>query len=555
MATSRAGWLAIALATTGMTGAGAVAQTAAAERVSAAEVERIVAASFPADAPGAAVIVMLGGRTLYAGGRGLADTGGARAITPDTPIRLGSITKQIVAAVVLQLVAEGRVRLDDPLSRFFPDWPSPGANATVRQLLNHSSGLQDFSKIPGWMLSPPSLQPNSTADLIALIRSRPAVSPPGERWEYNNGGYVVLGAIVEQVTGKPWHQAVVERIGRPLGLKTLAYAEASTGAARGYSREGGAYAPARGVHISVAGAAGGLVASVADLARWARALHGGRVVSRALYAEMIAPARLTGGGTEPYGFGLRLRELRGRPALVHGGSGRGLDAASAWVPAAELFVAVLANTDDPATDPDVLVQRLAALAMGQPVPSFTPVDPPANVAALFGTYQAERGPALRFFPRDGKLWLGRDDDEQEAFAAGDDRFFFGAGSLTWFQFRRDGAGVPVVAVHRVEAAGPTLATRTGDAPAPVAIAPAVLARYVGTFKTEAPVVSVALSGDGRLTIAAFGQSPTPLRPVSATEFRVEGGIMRVVFHPEGNRVDRLTLIRGARELHGTRVTS
>ena len=545
--------IALAMAAGGVTAASAQTPVPPMARVTAEDARRTIAAALPADGPGAAVIVMQGERTLFAGGRGLADLTAGRAMTADTPVRLGSITKQFTAAVVLQLVAEGRIGLDDPVSRFFPDWPAPGAGATVRQLLNHSSGLFDFSKIPGWMMSPPSLRPNSTADLLAVMRSRPAVTPPGERWEYNNGGYVLLGAIVEQVTGKPWHQVVVERIGRPLGLTTLAWAGGDTDAALGYSRGEGGFGPARGVHISVAGAAGGLVASAADLARWARALHGGKVVSPALYAEMIAPARLNDGRTEPYGFGLRLRTIRGQRALVHGGSGRGLDAASAFLPASGVFVAVLANTDDAQTKSDDLMQRLAALALGQPIPSFTRVElPAAALTPLFGTYSPDAGPALRFFARDGRPWLGRGNDEAEAIPAGEDRFFFGDVSLTWFRFRRDDAA-PIIEVHRVEAAAPLVAARTGDAPPPLAIAPAVLRRYVGTYRTEVPVVTVAFDGGGRLMLTPAGQPAMMLRPVSATEFRVEGSITRVVFHPDGERVDRLTLHRGARSLNGVRV--
>lgn len=156
------------------------ATTAAAQPAGfATEAATLVAHAYPADAPGAAVIVMRGDRLLYAGARGRADLAAHRAITPDTVFRLGSITKQLTAAVVLQLVAERRLSLDDPLSRFFPDWPPPAAQATVRQLLNHTSGLQDFTKIPGFMMSAPTLRPNSTADLVAITRARPAVSAPG----------------------------------------------------------------------------------------------------------------------------------------------------------------------------------------------------------------------------------------------------------------------------------------------------------------------------------------------------------------------------------------
>ena len=521
------------------------------------DADALLQASYPADGPGVAVIVTRGGRVIYTSGRGLADLETRRAITPDTPFRLGSIAKQFTAATVLQLVKEGVLSLDDPISRFLPDFPQPGATATVRQLLNHSSGVQDFSKIPGWMGSEPSLRPHSTADLVALTISRPSPSAPGQRWEYNNGGYVLLGAIIEKVTGKAWHEAVNERIARPLGLSSLVYAgadEAGSARARGYSGEAGSFRPARGVHMSVAHAAGGLVASVSDMAKWAQALHGGRVVSPALYQEMIQPAQLADGSTQPYGFGLRLQKIRGLAAYVHGGAGRGLDTDSVYVPSEELFVAVFANSDDLGVAPSSVTRRLAAMALGEPIPSFTrAVVDVASIEPLFGAYAADKAPPLRFFERDGKFFVGQENNEKEALAAGQDRFFFGPNDLAWIRFERRPGGAHAIEVHRPDAAQPQRAVRTGPVPPAFTVAPAVLQTYVGRYQTETLALTIAHGENKGLTITPAGQGPLPLRPVSETEFRIDGTPMRLVFHPERGKVDRLTLYRGARELHGRRV--
>jgi CubicO group peptidase (beta-lactamase class C family) len=468
---------------------------------------------------------------------------------------MGSIVKQFTAAIILQLVAEGKISLDDPISRFFPDWPKPAAGATVRQLLNHTSGIQDFSKIPGW-IAKNRHRAFTTAELLALFRELPARAQPGQAWEYNNGGYVMLGAIVEKATGKAWHEALAERITGPLGLRTIAHAfprDIASAAARGYTKVDGRQQPVELSRMNVAHAAGGLHGSVSDMAKWAQALHHGRVISPALYREMIRPAKLGDGSTQPYGFGLRLREIRGRPALVHGGAGGGLDTDSVYIPSADLFVAVFANSDKPATDPSNLTRRLAALALGEPIPTFTRADTSlASIEPLFGAYSAERGPPRRFFARDGKLYFGRGDEEREAFAAGGDRFFFGPGELAWFRVVRQSDGAHVMELHDPEAAAPLRAVRSGAVPAAVAVAPVVLQTYAGTYQTETLAVTVALGGNGRLTMTPAGQPTMSLRPVSETEFRIDGTPMRVVFHPENGEVNGFTLYRGARELHGRR---
>ena len=520
------------------------------------QADAILAAAYADDQPGAAAIVMRGGEVVWSGARGLADIDTGRAITPQTVFRTGSITKQFVAATILTLIAEGKLSLDDPVSRFFPDWPQPGARATVRQLLNHSSGIFDYTKIPGYMMSEPTLRPTTTADLIAVIRSQPSRAEPGAAWEYNNGGYVILGAILEQLTGKPWHEAVIERIGKPLGLTTLGYAleaEAKPATAHFYGAENGRPIPARGVHMSVAHGAGGLVASVEDMAKWAQALHPGGVIGSDLYREMTSRAQLADGSSRPYGFGLRLLRVRGRAALVHGGAGRGVDTGSVYIPSDDVFVAVFSNSDELETDASMVVQRLAALAVGQPIPAFTAAEVPlAEIEPLFGAYQAEGGPQLSFFARDGKLYLGDGDQERPVLAAGGDRFFFADRGLMWMAFERQDGGAHVMKLDPPDEAQPVRAVRSGPVPAPFAVAPEVLASYVGTYATEQPVVTVALGENGWLTIAPAGQPGIALRPVSDTEFRADAAGFRVVFHPENGRTDKLTMYRGARELHGTR---
>lgn len=434
----------------------------------------MLAAAYPADQPGAAVVVMRRGRVVYTAGRGLADLEARRPITPRTVFRLGSITKQFTAAVILQLVQEGRISLDDPVSRFYPDYPQPGARATVRQLLNHTSGIRSYTTVREWTVRENFARTHTTDEMIAISRDLPPPSQPGEAFQYNNSGYILLGGIIERVTGMPWHQAVVERIARPLGLGSIAYGEsvrAGPRVARGYRAGAGTQQPAWTVHMSVPHAAGGLVGAVGDLARWARALHNGRVVRSDLYREMIRPTPLPGGATRNYGFASRLEDVRGRPTIGHGGGIFGFVTESIYVPSEDLFVAVFANSEDPAARPEIVARRLVALAIGDPYPVFTrAVEDPAALEPMLGVYRfGGNRPPLHFFARDGRYFTqGQGQAEVEAIPAGGGRFYYDS-SLAWFELQQGPAGAPLMLMHRAEARGAERAVRIGPIPAEPAV--------------------------------------------------------------------------------------
>ena len=507
------------------------------ERAIGAEADAILAAAYPADGPGAAAIVTRHGQPVYTGARGISATG--QPLTAQSVFGLGSITKQFTAALVLQLAAEGKLSLDDPLGKFFPDWPQPGATATVRQLLNHTSGIQDFSKVPGW-INQNRDRDVTTQELLAITQKLGSKAAPGESWEYNNGGYIILGAIVEKVTQRPWFEAIETRIAKPLGLASL----------RGTSAESGG-----SKLLTAASAAGGLEATVGDLGKWADALHHGKVVTPALYAEMTAPAKLTGGKTAPYGFALRLRYLRGHKVFEHGGAGQGIDADSGYLPDDDVFVAVLGNSNQLQTDTSVTLRRLGALAIGAPLPMFSPATVDAQaVAPLIGEYSGE-GRKVRFFERDGTWIIGAGPDEMKLVAAGDGKFYSASTGLAWIEFSRDANGGVVADLYDPQDAKPERYVRVGDIPADaeVRVPAEVLQSYTGDYQTETLAVTVSLTDKGKLVMAPKGQEPIGLRPISQTEFMTDDGRMKVAFFADGGAVNRFTMYRGARELHGTRI--
>jgi CubicO group peptidase (beta-lactamase class C family) len=500
-----------------------------------AKADSIVNHAWPADGPGGAVIVTEGGKTIYERGRGLANVETKNPIAPDTVFRIGSITKQFSAAVLLQLIHEGKLSLDDPLSKFLPDYPQPGASATVRELLNHTSGIQSYTDIPGWMVEANTNRPYTTQQLIDVFKDKPQVTKPGETWAYNNSGYILVGAIIEKVTGKPWYQAVHDRIAVPLHLTTLRYGTAesatpnmATGYAIGADGKAGA---APKIDMSVPGAAGALIGTVGDLATWANALHHGRVLDPVSYKEMITPTKTADGKEWPYGFGMAVGDIRGHLTIGHDGGIFGFVTSSVYVPEKDVFVAVFVNSLPPVTAPDMVASKLAMLAIGDPFPVFhaQPVDVKA-VEPLLGVYEIEGGDAERlFYERDGKLFTRRTGgSDTEVFPAGDNRYFY-EGGVTWFDIK---PGMPpVMQMYQNGASEPELAKRTGPVPPEPKAADvprSTLERYVGTYTVGGNEAVVLLDEKG-LTVKLGDQPTLRLTPTSTTEFSVEQVDAKVVF--------------------------
>lgn len=524
-----------------------------------APAQAILEAAFPADGPGGAAIVTRRGEVVYVGARGLADISTGRPIDVDTTFRLGSITKQFTAALTLKLVDQGRLSLDDPLSKFVPGYPEPGGHVTVRQLLNHTSGIQSYTSIPGWMVEANTSRAFTTTEMIAEFRDKPAQFEPGTSFAYNNSGYVLLAAVVEAVTGKPWYDALEEQITGPLGLTTIRYGiEESTIADRAlpYSGAPGSVRPAQAIHMSVPSGAGALVGSVRDLARWAEALHGGRVLSAQSYAQMIAPTALPGGQSVPYGFGLGTGEVRGLATIGHNGGIFGGKTDSQYVPSEGIFVAVFENTDAPLAPPDVIVRRLGALAAGRPYPEFveTAVDP-ASLEPLFGLYRdPQRNVDIAFYSREGQFFLrAPDGPEARVRAAGDDRFFWGPNALAWFALRRDDSGVPVLELRPNGEDQPLRMARSGPIPPPSAVERAVLERYVGRYAINGTVATIGIAEDGRLTSQLAGQPVGILRTAGPNEFWADSVGVRIAFEGDGPKASTIRTWIGPQEVVGERL--
>lgn len=522
-----------------------------------AELRAIAAAAYPDDGPGAAVIVVRDGEVLLRDGFGMAHLELGVPIEPDMVFRIGSLTKQFTAVGILMLAEEGSLALSDPLTKFLPEYPLGERVVTVEHLIAHTSGIRSYTDLPQfremWR------QDKTTDELIAMFSNEPFVFEPGARFQYNNSGYVLLGAIIEQVSGMPWHAFLRERIFEPLGLSATGLDQTAAIIPRrvpGYTRAGEGWANAAFLSMTQPHAAGALVSSVDDLARWDRAIADGELLSAEGWARALTAFPLADGSSTAYAAGWLTGHVGPHASFEHGGGINGFAAYGLHVPSERLFVAVLANADMPAAMPSAVALDLAAAVLGLELhPEEVAIDP-ARLDEYVGVYRID-GETTRTITRDGdRLFSQRSGARRlEIYPIGEDRFAFRE-AVTVIEFIRE-AG-EVVAMNVIPRVGPpSRAVRTDEAPAEpqpaVALDEAALQALAGTYRLQ-PNFEITVSHEGgRLYAQATAQPRLALVAESATRFRFEAVDAVLEFTLDGGRASHLTLYQGGMVLVAPRI--
>lgn len=277
----------------------------------------------------------------------------------------------------MKLVERGELELDDPISDYLPNFDTAGRTVTVRQLLNHTSGVPSYTSQPGFMSRAAPLDLDHQ-ELLEYIAGVDFDFEPGESWQYSNTGYYLLGMIIEVVADRSYAGFVQDEFFAPLRLRRTRYGsetELIPGRAQGYAfdTESGEHRNDALISMTVPGAAGGLVSTAGDLVRWQIALTNGRVVSPGSYEEMITSAVETGQGSTRYGFGLQLQKIGDQRVIGHGGEIPGFNSSMSWLPDQGLYTAVISNSE---ALPSALIEQQIIFALTSETPPAAPRDTP-----------------------------------------------------------------------------------------------------------------------------------------------------------------------------------
>src|SRR5580693_9016510 len=289
------------------------------------------------------VLVAKADQVLLSKGYGMANLEWDILNSPSTKFRLGSVTKQFTAASILLLQERGKLKVEDPVKKYMPDAPAAWDKITIFHVLTHTSGIPSFTGFADYKQTEPF--ETTPEKLVARFRDKPLEFAPGEKWNYSNSGYVLLGYLVEKISGQSYATFVQENIFTPLDMKDSGYDSNSKiipHRASGYTPSKDCPVNAGFIHMSIPFSAGSLYSTTEDLLKWERGLFGGKVLQAASLQKMTTPFK------HDYAFGLGVHTTAGHKVIEHNGGIEGFNTDLAYYPDDQLTVVVLGNLNGPA---------------------------------------------------------------------------------------------------------------------------------------------------------------------------------------------------------------
>jgi len=313
------------------------------------------------EGPGGVFMVAKGGKPIYRKAFGKVNLELGVNMTPENVFQLGSMTKQFTAIAILKLAEEKRLNLHDSISKYVPDYPL-GNKITIHHLLTHTSGIKDFTKMKS--LQDVAQKDFSPKQMVDFFKNEPVDFSPGEKFEYNNSGYVVLGYIIELISGTTYENYINKNIFERVGMSHSRYASDIAivkGRAYGYQKKESTYVNKSKISFTIPFSSGSIMSTADDMLKWQNALNGNRIVAVKTIDKAFTKYQLNSGETFSYGYGWHLKEINGTPTREHGGSIFGFKTMGVYIPSKDIYVIGLTNCD--CNSPTQITRDIAKLML------------------------------------------------------------------------------------------------------------------------------------------------------------------------------------------------
>jgi CubicO group peptidase (beta-lactamase class C family) len=522
-------------------------------------IDAMMSEYFKPDEPGAAIIVTRNGKPLFRKGYGMANLELGVAIEPHMVFRLGSITKQFTSVCILMLAEQGKLDFQDDITRFLPDYPTQAHTITIEHLLTHTSGIKSYTNMPEFMKF--MRTDMSLEELIDVFKLQPMEFAPGTRFNYNNSGYVLLGAIVEKASGMTYTEFLQQNIFSPLGMEHSYFDMPSPiipGRVAGYKPAAEGYENADYISMTLPHGAGSLASSVDDMAKWDAALYTEKLVKQESLKKAWTSYVLKDGTPTGYGYGWAVSNFQGHNMIIHGGGINGFVTEGFRFPEEKVYVSILTNRQKEV--PNEMAFKIGALVAGKPYEEPVAMD---MSPAAYKNYEAVyRNTPVGFdFPimvEEGMLVAMMPTGSKETLIPVSKTEFATKGSVSRLIFELDDDGQAQSVTLRGFYGPGMVAVRT-DEPLPsqresIELDPAVVEQYAGEYEL-APGQSIQFTlEEGKLIAHVPGQPAYPLWAETETHFFLKELPVKFEFQKDAaGKITGMVLNQGGRELQAKKV--
>ena len=518
-----------------------------------AQFETLLTKDYGGTNPGVTALVYKDGEVIYRKAFGMANLELDVAMKPENVIEIGSITKQFTAVAILMLEEQGKLSIEDNITKFIPDYPVQGKTITLHHLLNHTSGIKSYTGMPTFIEF--GREDHSPEEIVDFFKNEPMDFDPGEEYLYNNSGYILLGHIIEKVSGKSYADFLQDHIFTPLKMTNSYYGskiKLIKNRAEGYSPNAEGWQKALPMSMTWPYAAGAIMSNVDDMLLWHKAVHNNTLISADSKEKAFSNSNLNNGKPINYGYGWAINEINGSPMLEHGGGIFGYTTAGLYAPEENVYVIVLTNRDG--SHPGEVALSMTAHALGKPYSgaesAISLTD--AQLKKWVGNYIFDDEVLRSVTFANGKLYSQREgNDKLEIFPLSENMFIFDNGT-TSCEFTEENGKKTVLFADRINT---SKGVETDQKPATekeeIEIDTKILPDYVGEFVIAPTFSIVVTTKDEKLYLQATGQPQFQAYPEAEDTFFLKVVAAKLVFERDENgAVNSVVLHQGGQEIKG-----
>ncbi len=520
-----------------------------------AEFDKMLSEKFKPGETGCAALVAKNGQIIYQKAFGMANLELNVPMQPDMVFRIGSITKQFTAVAILQLMEQGKLSLQDDITKFIPDYPTQAYTITIEHLLTHTSGIKSYTGVPDIMKNiRMDMKPE---ELIAQFKNQPMEFAPGTKWNYNNSGFFLLGYIIEKVTGKSYAEYIQENFFTPLGMTSSCYgSDTKIIKNRAYGYQPGDDGVRNSDYCSMTQpySAGSIMSTVGDLFKWHQAVHSYKLVKKETIDRAFTEYKLANGDGTGYGYGWFLSQLQGSPTIEHGGGIFGYLTSSIYLPEEDVFVALFSNSNG--KSPDFTSFKMAALAIGKPLQTAEIKLDEATLDQYVGIYTNDKKREVTITREGTQLSaMLSGAGSRKMFAIEKDKFIL-EDAFMYATFSRDGKGkvVSFVSDDRGKLDTWNLTEKKIEEKKSISVDEVILEKYVGQYELQPGFIITFTREGNRLYTQATGQPKFEVFAESETKFFLKVVDAKVEFVPDADgKVNKMILNQGGQTMEAKRI--